>query len=176
LLGRLQTSFAAHPSLEFVEEKYHFSADGHFICNTLAWRCPANCNADGCDPTGDSVLDGLQNTFVLEKPSCAKYKAAIGQYDTRVAELGKVASAAKKAGPPEARAPARSARGGRSTAGARTSFPVLPELKKVLIARGLPAIGLKAKLEKRLQDAINSSSQVRKMPSWPRSWANFSPF
>ena len=75
-----------------------FSADGQFFCDdALAFRCPANCNADGSDPTGDSDLDELHTTIELEKPGSAKHTAAIGRYDARLAKLRKQANAAKKA-------------------------------------------------------------------------------
>jgi hypothetical protein len=95
LLSRLEkTSPAAHPELD---AKYRFSADGQFFCDALAWGCPANCNADGSDPTGDSDLDDLHNTFALEKPGSAKHTAAIDRYDAHLTKLRKLASAAKKA-------------------------------------------------------------------------------
>jgi hypothetical protein len=81
LQQRLADNSAINPSLE---DRWRYSADMLFVCDTEAWQCPMNCNEDGSDPTGDETLDSLHDMLAQPhvKPKSAEHKAIIRRYDT----------------------------------------------------------------------------------------------
>ena len=102
LLQQLQRDSCSAREMDLFE-RYKYSADMQSICDLqvgddgFGWRCPFDCEADGCAATGDAILDGMAAVFALsQKKNSKNHKDMIKEYDKRALALRRKRSKEQK--------------------------------------------------------------------------------